>query len=115
MRNFKFYKENERWYVDLPEWSGTQADLEMVAGADTFLDILSQGDDVIHVTMSQTPFDGCESIKFLRLGSLEGFELGEGGWYFLNEYQGVSYCLELWLCDVTKFVFGELPAQIFFR
>jgi hypothetical protein len=87
----------------------------MVAGADTFLDIISQGDDVTYVTMGQTPFEGCEVIQFLRLGSLEGFELGEGGWYFLNEYQGVSYCLEMWLCDVTKFVFGDLPTQIYFK
>jgi len=35
-RKLKFYKEaDERWYVELPEWEGSKADLEMVAGADT--------------------------------------------------------------------------------
>ena len=45
MRNYKFYKEETgRWYVDLPEWEGEKAELEMVLGADTFLEILSQGE-----------------------------------------------------------------------
>jgi hypothetical protein len=87
----------------------------MVAGSDTFLDILSQGEDIVFVTLSDVEFDGCEVLQFLRLGSLEGFELGEGGWYFLNQYQGIDYCLEMWLCDVTKFVFGDLPNKIYFK
>lgn len=115
MRNFKFYKEDQRWYVDLPEWEGGQAELEMVSGADTFLDIIAQGEDIVYVTLSQTPFEGCEVLQFSKLGRLEGFELGEGGWYFMNEYQGINYGLEMWLCDVTKFVFGELPNKIFFK
>ena len=41
MREFKFYKDPEhRWYVDLPEWEGEKDNLEMVLGADSFLEIL---------------------------------------------------------------------------
>jgi hypothetical protein len=30
-RMFKFYKESTgRWYVDLPEWEGEKAEIEMV-------------------------------------------------------------------------------------
>ena len=36
-----FVKEKSgRWYIDLPEWEGAHANLEMVAGADLLLDHL---------------------------------------------------------------------------
>ena len=37
-QNLKFNKEADRWYIDLPDWTGTKGELEMVAGADTLLD-----------------------------------------------------------------------------
>ena len=41
MKNLKFKKEEDnKWYIDLTEWTGDKADLEMVAGADILLDIL---------------------------------------------------------------------------
>ena len=33
-------EETERWYIDLPEWEGAHANLQMVAGADLLLDHL---------------------------------------------------------------------------
>lgn len=115
MRSFKFYKTDDSWFVDLPEWEGERWELEMVMGADTFLDILSQGESEVFVTLSQDYFEGSEVLQYTKLGRLEGPELGEGAWYFLNEYQGISYTLELWLCHVTTFVFGDYPNRIYFR
>ena len=67
MRTFKFYKETtNRWYVDLPEWEGVKEELEMVSGADTFLEILSQGEETVHVVLSTVPFEGCEVLELLR-------------------------------------------------
>lgn len=87
----------------------------MVSGADTFLDILSQGDSEVHVTMSKEPFDRCETLHFQELGRLEGPEMGTGAWYFLQNYNGIDYTLKMWLCDVTVFVFGEFPNKIYFK
>jgi hypothetical protein len=115
VRSFKFYKNEHGWFVDLPEWEGEVWDLQMVMGADTFLDILSQGEEVVHVTLSTTPFEGCEILHYQYQGRLEGPEYGEGAWYFLNEYIGMSMTLEVWLCDVTKFVFGDFPIKIYFK
>lgn len=110
MRTFKFYKENTgRWYVDLPEWEGEKAELEMVSGADTFLEILSQGEETVNVVLSTVPFDGSDVLKL----QTEDENIG-GGWYQLLEYVGIPYELEMWLCDVTKFVFGEMPKNIYF-
>lgn len=115
MRNFKFYKDRDGWFVDLPEWEGSKSDLQMVMGADTFLDIISQGEDGVYVTLSDTEFEGCEVLDMTHLGRLEGPELGEGAWYILEEYVGMRFDLHMWLCDVTKFVFGDFPFKIYFK
>ncbi len=115
MRNFRFYKDDLGWFVDLPEWEGERWDLQMVAGADTFCDMLSQGESEIFVTLSTKPFEGCEVLEFENYGRLEAWELGEGAWYKLRVYKNQFYDLSLWLCDVTKFIFGELPNKIYFK
>lgn len=115
MRSYRFYKDELGWFVDLPEWGGTKGELQMVAGADIFCDILAQGENELYVTLTTTPFDSCEVLQFTKLGRVEGFEFGEGAWYLLNEYQGISYCIEMWLCDVTKYVFGDFPDRIYFK
>jgi hypothetical protein len=114
-RLFKFYRDEIGWFVDLPEWEGSKADLQMVSGADTFLDILSQGDNIIYITLSDEEFEGANSMDFLYPGRLENWELGEGAWYRMNRYMDMVYDLDMWLCDVTKFVFGEFPKIIYFK
>lgn len=115
MRTFKFYKDTEGWFVDLPEWEGEKWELQMVSGADTFLDILSQGETEVYVVLSKEDFDGANVLHFQELGRLEGPEMGSGAWYFLNEYNGISYTLKMWLCHVTTFVFGDYPNKIYFK
>jgi hypothetical protein len=115
VRHYKFYKDEYGWFVDLPEWTGEKWDLQMVMGADTFLDLLSQGETEIHVTLSTEPFEGCETLELVHLGRLEGPELGEGAWYILDEYADLPFNLKMWLCDVTKFVFGSFPSKIYFK
>ena len=109
IRQFKFYKDEGTWYVDLPEWEGSWADLAMVSGADTMLDIISQGENDIKVLLSTEDFDGSNRLEFLRRSP----EVGEGSWYLMKTYKGIEYDLELWLCDVTIFVFGEFPKNIY--
>jgi hypothetical protein len=109
IREFKFYKDEGGWFVDLPEWEGTKADLAMVSGADTMMDIISQGENDIKVLLSTEEFDGSNRLEFLR----ESPEVGEGSWYLMKSYKGIEYNLELWLCNVTIFVFGNFPKYIY--
>lgn len=44
--------EDGRWFVVLPEYDGDQEDLEMVDGADTFLDYLTE--DGMYITVDIT-------------------------------------------------------------
>jgi hypothetical protein len=111
MRTFKFYKESDsRWYVDLPEWEGPKAALEMVMGADTMLDILSQGTGEVVMYMSTEFQERCERLVFLH----ETPDIGEGAYYHMESYMGLEFNLDVWLCDVTKFVFGDFPKEIYF-
>ena len=107
MRDFKFYKENSgRWFVELPEWEGSKDDLEMVCGADLMLDILAQGDNVVNIILSTKKHNNYNhqfELSFLR-------EENGGAWYNLK---GEFHEFELWLCYVTKFLFGKLPNKIY--
>lgn len=111
MRVFRFYKEsNDKWFVDLPEWLGDKADLEMVLGADILLDMLSVKGNNVSVSVDLSYFVGCETIELVTLGKNEG-----GGYYLLKNFEGKEINLELWICDVLKFVFGIIPNKIYFK
>lgn len=117
MRTFYFYKDEDGWFVDIPEWEGDKADLQMVAGADHFLDIIAQGEDGVHVHMDLVPFTGADELTMMHLGKLEGWEMGTGAWYKVTSFNGIAYDFPMWLCDVTKHpqVFGFFPDNIYFR
>jgi hypothetical protein len=105
MSRFRFNKSPEnRWYVDLPEWDGDQAELEMVCGADTMLDILAQGEGSVYMTISEDPIDNPRfTLHFNR-------EEGGGAWYDLKSD---LFEFEVWLCHVTSWVFGHLPKTLY--
>jgi hypothetical protein len=105
MKHFKFEKDlDSRWYVVLPEWTGDRAELEMVAGADAFCEILAQGEDVVDIGMSTKEFkDYRYKLEFVK-------HEGGGGDYHLTS---ALYDFPVWLCHVTKFVFGEMPKFIY--
>lgn len=107
---FRFYKTEEgRWYIDLPNWKGTQADLEMVAGADNMLDELSENGNEIVLDVSEEYHDKDRWSEAVILERVRKYHQLEGG--------GAEYkwgTKTIWLCDVTKFVFGRFPKHIVF-
>ena len=108
MKTYKFYKEApNRWYIDLPEWKGSKADLEMVAGADHMLDYMAEGENEVYLVISEEWFERADSLKLLQLNEYSGAD------YFLEKYRGIDIQLKMWLCDVTKFVFGKFPETIY--
>lgn len=110
MKRLKFYKEiDSRWYVDLPEWIGSKADLEMVAGADTMLEYMAEGEDHVWLTLSETEFENSDKLDFVRLAT----EWNNGAFYKLEKYRGIDLNIEIWLCDVTLFVLGSFPNVIY--
>jgi hypothetical protein len=105
MKKYTFNKELGNWYIDLPNWEGTKAELQMVAGADTLLDHLSNNGTIANVSIS------------IDKKSPEGFQTLKR--IFKTPPNGCIYHLgftPVWLCNVTKFVFeGVFPKQIHFK
>ena len=118
-RSYKFYKEDwtNKWFVDLPEWEGPKSELEMVCGADTMLDIIAQGNDVVHLRISDKPFTLTDTepieTNAYTLTKIEDTPDIGGAKYLMKEWYGFEYNLEMWLCHVTEFVFGYLPETIY--
>lgn len=110
MKKLKFYKETDgSWFVYLPEWEGSLADLQMIAGADTMLDIMAEGEKEVRLILSEKHFDNSDVLEFKSLAE----DLGNGAYYKLEKYRGIEISHELWLCDVTLFVFGKFPEKIY--
>lgn len=107
---FRFYKTAEnRWYIDLPEWEGSIAELEMVEGADTMLDKVSGYTNECYLEMSDEPFDGADKIALQEdLSDSIG-----GGNYLMETYKGALVNHRMWLCEVTVKVFYGLPEAIY--
>jgi hypothetical protein len=114
----KFYKEDGMWYIDLPEFLeacvGTKANLLMVAGADTFLDLLSKNTHKVSLVFSTTdfPYALCKLNK-LHLGMDKEYldKIGHapvdyGAYYDVVEMNKEPFQHKLWLCPVTEYVFG---------
>ena len=117
----KFYREDGRWYIDLPEFLeaglGDKSNLLMVDGADTLLDILSgnkpnksvDGTEV-NVTFGNEPFDNYTyTLNKKVMGKNQSLldYLGHapvdyGAYYDVKELDGH----QVWLCPVTEYVFG---------
>ena len=51
MENYTFNKEQGKWYIVLPTWEGTKGELQMVGGADTLLDHLSNNGDTVLIDL----------------------------------------------------------------
>lgn len=123
---YSFIKEENSWYIDLPayiEAGGSKGSLAMVAGADTFLDILLNNNPSNKVTLDlETEFQNEDGFEVLDLippsnkvwGIILDYTIG-GADYILKEYKGREINHKMWLCDVTKYVFGYFPQRIHFK
>lgn len=101
----RFIRLSERWFVDIP-WSGSVDDLQMVSGADLFLDSICNGDDIVSVIVN-TEDEEPNSVKLTKVNEDEF-----GAFYKVNTYE---YKGEIWLCTVTVHIFGEFPEHFYFN
>ncbi len=92
------------WYAIIPSWPGPRAALAMVDGADTFLDMLSEGETYIALNISVDPVDGWDELRYDM-----PHPANDGAYY-----QSVAHNHMMWLCGVTEFVFGSMPQTIWY-
>ena len=69
-------EEEDRWFVDFPNWPWKKGNLEMVCGADKFLDLLSEGKDRVSIIAKATSE---------KLDEAEFQQLMQDGWHELSQ------------------------------
>jgi hypothetical protein len=127
-KNLSFYKENNIWYIDLPEFLeaglGTKANLMMVAGADTLLDKLSKNSQKINLHISNCAFPGFttwleiekhgkDDIYLQKIGHAP---VDNGAYYKTILIENIKETNSVWLCPVTEYVFhGYYPQNIYIK
>ena len=114
-KKLNFIKLAGKWFVHLPDYPGHYSELEMVLGADVMCDMIDTFETgSITVTVSDEPFDSIFNIREYTLNFVNSTEGADGEQDGAN-YRMREYKLDVWLCDVTKYVFGEFPATFYIR
>lgn len=136
--DLSFVKDDDTWYIDLPNWPLRRENLAMVCGADIMLDLLadSQENDKgpnrvrVQVKPAKEPADKDELQQMLRDNWVELTQtqstLTGGATYTLkgkiekdfvrkDYWTGELKPRTLWLCPVTLFVFGHYPKYFYGR
>lgn len=99
-----FVKLSNRWFIDIP-WDGDINDLEMVSGADLFLDSISNGKRTITLEVGVS-----EIYNSIKLTKIHEDEIGATYKVFMYDFKG-----DIWLCNVTKYLFDEFPDNFWFK
>lgn len=106
-KSLRFYKQGTEWFADVA--GHTQAQNQMVAGADTLLDVMSDGGSEVKVVLSADLEHPDEWMIHLHLVEHDKF----GATYRVKRAKEGGASLA-WLCNVTHDVFGgEHPEDIY--
>lgn len=109
VKHLNFVKLAGHWFAHLPDYEGDPSDLAMVEGADVLCDMLDRHENgLIRSIISDESLE--EESMFDNLYTLDFVNSTEdiGANYRCREFK-----LDLWLCNVTKYVFGEFPETIY--
>ena len=117
----RFFKENNRWYADIPNHS--LDDNKMVMGSDTMLELLAtsmycKNPNEVNIELIDEKLEG---VQLLTLTRIEHDE--DGAYYSVSGFLYREYVDMLtsetdindgtvWICNVTHDVFGEHPEYI---
>lgn len=109
-----------RWFADLPELANQVdiADCEMVAGADTMIEILSNNKREITLVLVAEKPGITTDPKYIAAISKEDDNCDYGANYRVIIFESESntnmiYSGSAWLCPVTKIMFEEYPDSIY--
>lgn len=104
-KRIKFYKENDKWYADVK--NRTKEENEMVSGADTFLEYISDGHSKVHLCINQDAYH--DHFASLYREKHDDY----GATYLIRSEDLEVNRKHAWLCNVTHDVLGEHPEYFF--
>lgn len=113
-KKLTFVKLAGNWFVHLPDYEGHYSELEMVLGADVMCDMIDTFDTgyitaIISTEPKESNFTTKEYVLDFVNSTVSNGEQ-DGANYRLREWK-----LDVWLCNVTKYIFGEFPVTIYIR
>jgi len=114
MKRQHFIYDGARWFIDVPEYleqGGSKDDLDMVSGADIMLAIIAGQKNEVTLDLDTVPFDNADELILTELGD----PLLGAGYYHMQQFENKEINKDLWLCDVTRFVFGDIPERIYVK
>ena len=101
----KFNKEEDnRWYIDLPEWGGMDNYLKMSAGFDQLLDFLGGNPITLSCIVSKEDEEIEGYIKLIKLNPERSLDSAEP--YSVN-YDGINR--KLYLAPIFREIMEEYP------
>lgn len=111
-----FNKEKDGcWYVDFPHWPFSHDNLAMVSGADKMLQLLSDGDLFVRVSVIPAKRQELHD-DYIELEQTESSLFG--GSTYQVKYEPFKERFKrdtLWICPVTLFVLGQYPKFIYVK
>jgi hypothetical protein len=115
---YRFYKDENGWFIDLKWFPLNKGYLVMIGGADIFLDFLSKNENEIYLKISSKYFPYFTGkITESLINRNWFFKLKFGTFYkkFIKPRRKIGYEQEIYLCPVTILIFGWYPKTIFYK
>lgn len=116
-----FIKIAGRWYVHLPDYDGNIDELEMVCGADSLCyELDTDNDGIVSIVVSEDgefvegDFKWDYAMDFIMSTVGEDGEVS-GAYYNVYDDNNFTQTQQIWLCNVTKYVFKKFPATIYIK
>ena len=106
--DLNFVKLANQWYAQILDFPESVDELQMVDGADTLCELLDNDEDgIVKTRISLT-----EPINETGYYTLEF--INSTGDYGANYHVSGNIDMDIWLCNVTKYVFqGSFPGTIY--
>ncbi len=106
IKELRFVKLANKWHIQLPDFPGDPADLEMVFGADDLCELLDEDKDgTVDIAIWVDEAPDVSNYMILSFIYCEG-----GGAWYMCPFLGK----EIWFCEVLKHVCGKFPTTIYF-
>lgn len=117
MYTLKFKKyEDDKWYIELPDWKGPHENLQMVAGADKLCEEVSEmmgtpNIAYVNAVASTKPIlhDNADILLIKQEESKSGAYYNVCG---TSQFRRPIRTPNIWICPVTLEVFGAYPDYI---
>jgi hypothetical protein len=69
------------------------------------LDMMAEGENSVTLKIAREQFEGADVLTLTEKCD----QYIGGGYYIMNHYEGREINRTMWLCQVTEFVFGDIP------